>query len=253
MGRVPLEKVLLLPFVAQLEGVVLLLHLDRLGLVPPILSGHGQPRVALLVTFHDHLLEDKLGTGADDVELLEEGAAQVGVRKMACCGVLVGEEGLHAGLGQFGGRSGPTAGCTAITVGAAAADDQLGEVGLAEGTAALGTGARGGKMSKGAVLAKDVVAPGEVAGGGQRLGAAVARQYLRRTRSCSAGAALPSARRGTRGDGGRQRGPASRRRGDRHGRAASNRGDGTSATSRGGDEGIGRHEAHGSLPFWIPK
>ena len=143
MGRVPLEEVLLLPLVAQLQCVVLLLHLDRLGLVPPVLPRHGQPRVALLGGLDDHLLEDELGGGTDDVELLEEGAAQVGVGQMARGGVLVGEEGLHAGLGEFGGRTGPTAGCAAVAIGAA--DDQLGEVGLAEGTAALGAGARGGK------------------------------------------------------------------------------------------------------------
>lgn len=247
MGRVPLEEVLLLPLVTELEGVVLLLHLDGLDLIPSVLPGHDQPCVGLLRTFDDHLLQNKLGTGADDVELLEEGPAQVGVGEMARRRVLVGEEGLHAGLGQLGGRSGPTAASTAIAAGTAAANDQLGKVRLAEGAAALGAGARRGKVGEGAVLAEDAVAPGEVAGRREGFGAAVARQHLRWTRAgggCSSGAALPSARRGTGGHRRGERGPASRRRrrgGHGHGRTAPHRRDGTSATSRGGDEGIGRH------------
>ena len=83
VSRIPLEELPLLPLMSQLQRIVLLLHLDRLGLIPSILPGHGDPRRALRPSLDDHLLQNEFRAGADDVELLEEGAAQVGVREAA--------------------------------------------------------------------------------------------------------------------------------------------------------------------------
>ena len=206
VAGIPLEELALLPLMAELEGIVLLLHLDRLGLVPPILPRHRHPRRGLRPGLDDHLLEHELGRGADDVELPEEGAAQVGVREVAGGGMLVGEQGLQAGPGQLGGRSGPRTIRTATVRGAA--DDELGEVGLAQGPSALGTVRAGAEVGEGALLAEDAVAAGEVAGRGEGLGAPVARQDLRGAdRARAAGAGL--ARGGTGGDRRGEGGPAS--------------------------------------------
>ena len=90
--------------------------------------------------------------------------------------MLVGEERLEAGLGQFGRRSGPITITTTLCGGT---DDELREVGLPQRPAALGTVAGRAEVGEGALLAEDAVASRQVARRGEGFGASVAGQDLR--------------------------------------------------------------------------